>query len=545
MTNYNELSQNPPRFLSFTCYTVDEFQELLPYFSLKFQQYMKNFTFEGKKRRKRQYVEYKNCSLPTIENKLLFILTYLKGNDLQEKLAEMFGMQQSKANVWIHLLHQVLNSTLEHINMLPVRNAETLQKRLETSIDSVKSSVEKPDASINSVKSSVEEPDASIDSVKSLVEKPDASINSVKSSVEEPDASIDSVKSLVEEPDASIDSVKSLVEEPDASIDSVKSSAEKPDASIDSVKSLVEEPDASIDSVKSLVEKPDASIDSVKSLVEELDASIDSVKSLVEEPDASIDSVKSLVEKPDASINSVKSSAEKPDASIDSVKSLVEEPDASIDSVKSLVEEPDASIDSVKSSVEETDVSIDSIVEKKNVSVKVEVYFHDGTERPINRPLNFEIQKIYYSGKQKQHTVKNNMVINESCHIIFLSDTCFGSKHDKKLADEAGYKLPEGSSLYQDTGFQGFEIPEVNIIQPKKKPRGGELTLSEKEENRAISSIRVRVEHAIGGVKRYRIVKDKVRNWRKGFKDKVLETCCGLHNFRLKFRPWCYETAPI
>ena len=85
----------------------------------------------------------------------------------------------------------------------------------------------------------------------------------------------------------------------------------------------------------------------------------------------------------------------------------------------------------------------------------------------------------------------------------------------------------------------------MNLVQPKKKPLGGELTTDEKEKNRVISSVRVRIEHAIGCVKRYKIVKETIRNWKKGFKDKVLETCCGLHNFRLKFRPWHYETAII
>ena len=94
----------------------------------------------------------------------------------------------------------------------------------------------------------------------------------------------------------------------------------------------------------------------------------------------------------------------------------------------------------------------------------------------------------------------------------------------------------------QDSGFQGFRLPGINIIQPKKKPKGRELTVEEKENNRAISSIRIRVEHAIGGIKRYRIVKDKLRNSKIGFSDSVMETCCGLHNFRLNFRPWCYLT---
>ena len=143
---------------------------------------------------------------------------------------------------------------------------------------------------------------------------------------------------------------------------------------------------------------------------------------------------------------------------------------------------------------------------------------------------------------KKQHTLKNNLVINAQCKVIVLTPSCEGKKHDKKVADEAGYSVPIGSQLYQDTGFQGFELFGVTIIQPKKKPKGGELTAEEKETNRNISSIRIRVEHAIGGVKRFRIVKDKLRNWKTGLRDLVMETCCGLHNFRLNFRPWRYET---
>jgi hypothetical protein len=111
----------------------------------------------------------------------------------------------------------------------------------------------------------------------------------------------------------------------------------------------------------------------------------------------------------------------------------------------------------------------------------------------------------------------------------------------KSVSAEAGYSFPDGSALYQDTGFQGFTLAGVTIFQPKKKPRGKELTTEEKEDNRLISKIPIRIEHAIGGVKRYRIVKDKIRNWKKSFRDKVVERCCGLHNFRLNFRPWHYE----
>ena len=136
--------------------------------------------------------------------------------------------------------------------------------------------------------------------------------------------------------------------------------------------------------------------------------------------------------------------------------------------------------------------------------------------------------------------MKNNVLINLTCKVLFLTETVEGKKHDKKLADEPAYTLPPESRLAQDTGFQGFILDNVAILQPKKKPKGKELTDMEKNVNRWLSSLRIRIEHAIGGVKRYRIVKDKIRNWKAGFKDKVIETCCGLHNFRLTFRPWHY-----
>lgn len=173
------------------------------------------------------------------------------------------------------------------------------------------------------------------------------------------------------------------------------------------------------------------------------------------------------------------------------------------------------------------------------------LYFHDGTERPIQRPRDATEQRQHYSGKKKQHTVKNNVLNDAECKIRFLSVTAEGKKHDKKLADESAYHLPAGSQLVQDTGFQGFTVPEVHIVQPKKKPRGQLLSDLDKHCNQWIGSLRVRAEHAIGGVKRYRIVKERIRNWKVGFKDTVLAICCGPHNFRLNFRPWHYPPLQL
>ena len=170
------------------------------------------------------------------------------------------------------------------------------------------------------------------------------------------------------------------------------------------------------------------------------------------------------------------------------------------------------------------------------------IFFHDGVERPIQRPKDREAQQAHYSGKRKRHTLKNNVLTNAACKVVFLTATCEGSLHEKHIADRAGYAPPPGSILYQDKGFQGFSVPDIKILQPKKKPKGQDLMPEVKAYNRKISSIRVRVEHVIAGIKRFRIVKDTLRNTKEGFADLVMETCCGLHNFRLNFRPWVYPT---
>ena len=160
----------------------------------------------------------------------------------------------------------------------------------------------------------------------------------------------------------------------------------------------------------------------------------------------------------------------------------------------------------------------------------------DGTERPIRRPKDKERRKKYYSGKKKRHTLKNNVVSEKRTRKVkVLSETCEGKKHDKKLADEQDLHFPKGSKVWKDTGFQGYEPEGVITYQPKKKPKGKKLTLEEKEQNRLISSERIGVEHSIGGVKVFAIVREIYRNMTTGFDDLIMETACGLHNFRLDY----------
>lgn len=161
----------------------------------------------------------------------------------------------------------------------------------------------------------------------------------------------------------------------------------------------------------------------------------------------------------------------------------------------------------------------------------------DATERRRQRPKDPVRQKIYYSGKKKDHTVKNNLIVTpEDRKVKYLSDTYEGKKHDKKICDEENPTFPEGIVLNKDTGYQGYNPKGVITRQPKKKPRGGELTRFEKNQNSIISSSRIIVEHIISGVKRCRIVKDVFRNTKEKYDDLVMEIACGLHNFRTECR---------
>lgn len=168
------------------------------------------------------------------------------------------------------------------------------------------------------------------------------------------------------------------------------------------------------------------------------------------------------------------------------------------------------------------------------------VLFHDGTEREIPRPVDSEQQKEQYSGKKKRHTVKNAVITTATCLILFVSQTVSGKTHDKKMADTM-YSFPIPCVLYQDTGYQGYAPDNATIIQPIKKSKGKELTKEEKDSNREISRIRVRVEHAIGGTKIMRIVKDECRLRANAFVERIISTCAALHNLRIKINPWKYK----
>ena len=134
--------------------------------------------------------------------------------------------------------------------------------------------------------------------------------------------------------------------------------------------------------------------------------------------------------------------------------------------------------------------------------------------------------------------MKNVLLVNALLLILFLSDTYGGRTHDKPIADATPYPLPAGSRLLQDLGFLAFTLPEVVILMPTKKPRGEELTREQQWANQALNQRRLRIEHVNSSVKRCRIIKDRIRLWREGVRDLVMELCRALHNFQVRLTPW-------
>ena len=130
---FADLQSRPTEFLDFTSLTLDEFQQLVPPFEDAFQTHMAAWRLDGKPRTARQFSVYKNCPLPTPEDRLFFLLTYLKTYSLQVVQGRLFGMGQSKAHQWIHVLLPVLLAALRTLGDAPARSLTALAQRLGVS----------------------------------------------------------------------------------------------------------------------------------------------------------------------------------------------------------------------------------------------------------------------------------------------------------------------------------------------------------------------------------------------------------------------------
>jgi hypothetical protein len=130
---FTELQSRPTEFLDFTSLTLEEFEVLVPPFEAAFHARMAAWRLDGKPRTARRFTVYKNCPLRTPEDRLLFILAYLKTYALQVVQGRLFGMGQSKAHQWIHALLPVLLAALRALGDAPARSLTALAQRLGVS----------------------------------------------------------------------------------------------------------------------------------------------------------------------------------------------------------------------------------------------------------------------------------------------------------------------------------------------------------------------------------------------------------------------------
>jgi hypothetical protein len=130
---FADVQSRPTELLDFTSLTLDEFHQLVPSFEAAFQAHMAAWRLDGQPRTARRFSVYKNCPLPTPEDRLFFLLTYLKTYSLQVVQGRLFGMGQSKAHQWIHALLPVLLAALRTLGDAPARSVAALAQRLGVS----------------------------------------------------------------------------------------------------------------------------------------------------------------------------------------------------------------------------------------------------------------------------------------------------------------------------------------------------------------------------------------------------------------------------
>src|ERR1700759_109662 len=127
---FADMRLRPTEFLDFTSLTVEEFRILIPPFEAAFQAHMAEWRLDGSPRTARRFSVYHTCPLATPEDRLFFLLTYLKTYTLQVVQGRLFGMGQSKADQWIHVLLPALLAALRDLGDAPTRCLTALARRL-------------------------------------------------------------------------------------------------------------------------------------------------------------------------------------------------------------------------------------------------------------------------------------------------------------------------------------------------------------------------------------------------------------------------------
>ncbi len=162
------------------------------------------------------------------------------------------------------------------------------------------------------------------------------------------------------------------------------------------------------------------------------------------------------------------------------------------------------------------------------------IAFTDCTEQQIPRPVDRERRKIFYSGKKKRHTVKNQITVNNRGYILHKVGYKKGRKHDYDVYKKNHPVIPKEVITVVDLGYLGIEkdFPEQLSALPFKRKRNQDLSPEEKEYNRIHAKERIVIEHTICRLKKYRIMSDVFRNKLRKH-NKVSDIVAGLVNYRI------------
>ncbi len=144
----------------------------------------------------------------------------------------------------------------------------------------------------------------------------------------------------------------------------------------------------------------------------------------------------------------------------------------------------------------------------------IDLLLVDSFETPLARPSLPAMQKKFYSGKRKRHTVKTQIVTDKRGEVIAIEPGHPGPTSDKTVYEksQAAQEYPRAARR-ADRGYQG--VPEMLLPHKKKrgkaKEKAKELTVAQQDENRHAARERVYVEHGIRRVKAWRILRDEYR----------------------------------
>lgn len=159
-------------------------------------------------------------------------------------------------------------------------------------------------------------------------------------------------------------------------------------------------------------------------------------------------------------------------------------------------------------------------------------YIVDVMECPIERPKVQEIQREYYSGKKKKHTIKIQIIIESKTNKIVSVVFEKGSVHDFNVFKESTQEVDILAKFLADSGYQGILKLFPNSLTPKKKSKNNPLTDEDKQLNHLISSNRIAIEHVYSQLKVFKILAERYRNRRKSFIPRAI-FICSLYNFAL------------